>query len=208
LPAPEERCEKKEKLDPRIVRTRRDLVESMRTLLSEKSFTRISVQEITERALINRATFYAHFEDKFHLLQYMLRESFEEKVLPRVHFCDGISKGNLHTLTVATCEFLAEFNDLYAPKHSNDHPPIERLIQPLILQILMVWFEISDGETAVKQPAEKKAITLSWAIFGSALQWSRSGRTETAEKQSELIVDLLLSGVNVNGKREIASSEQ
>ncbi len=53
-----------DKIDPRIKRTRMFLEEAFSELLHEKDFQSISVQDITERAGINRATFYAHFPDK------------------------------------------------------------------------------------------------------------------------------------------------
>lgn len=185
------------KLDPRVVRTRRDLARSLHKLLSEKSFTRISIQEIAQRALINRATFYAHFEDKYHLLQYMFCGLFEERVIPRVRFCDGLTPKNLEMLTAATCELLAEFNDIYASKHIDEHPPVERLVQPMILEILTAWVGLSDADVGNAVSAETVANTLSWAMFGSALQWSRGARAKSAETESQQIVTLLLSGLRL-----------
>ena len=63
---------KQKKLDPRVIRTRRDLAASMRSLMREKPFSQITVQQITEQAMINRATFYAHFEDKYRLFDYLV----------------------------------------------------------------------------------------------------------------------------------------
>src|ERR1700728_2063485 len=60
--------------DPRVTRTRKLIRDSLTSLLAEKSFESISVQDIAERATINRATFYAHFTDKFALLDALVRE--------------------------------------------------------------------------------------------------------------------------------------
>ena len=46
--------------------------------MTEKNFQSITVQDITERATVNRATFYAHFEDKYTLLDESVRDRFEE----------------------------------------------------------------------------------------------------------------------------------
>ncbi len=51
-----------EKLDPRVRRTRGLILSSFESLLAEKNFEGISVQDVTEKAQINRATFYAHFQ--------------------------------------------------------------------------------------------------------------------------------------------------
>lgn len=38
-------------------------------LIADKKFERISVQEICDRAMVHRTTFYKHYEDKYDLLQ-------------------------------------------------------------------------------------------------------------------------------------------
>ena len=56
------------KIDPRIQRTQKAIIDAFYELLDEKSFGSITVIDICERALINRGTFYTHFEDKYSLL--------------------------------------------------------------------------------------------------------------------------------------------
>jgi AcrR family transcriptional regulator len=63
--------------DPRVKRTRQLLLQAFISLLEERhTIHSISVQDITERATVNRATFYAHFEDKYALLEVWMREKF------------------------------------------------------------------------------------------------------------------------------------
>lgn len=57
----------KEKKDLRIIKTRKNLYESLLHLLKEKTFEEIKVSDICENALINRSTFYAHYNDKYEL---------------------------------------------------------------------------------------------------------------------------------------------
>ena len=54
-------------VDPRIRRTRQLLQQALAKLLETKEFEKISVQDITEAATLNRATFYDHYGDKFAL---------------------------------------------------------------------------------------------------------------------------------------------
>jgi AcrR family transcriptional regulator len=56
------------KIDPRIERTQEALRDALMALIEEKGYEAISVREITERAQINRATFYLHYRDKQDLL--------------------------------------------------------------------------------------------------------------------------------------------
>lgn len=63
-----------EKIDFRVKKTRRALLEALRVLLAEKSFDDITVTELCERAEVRRVTFYTHFNDKEELFAYMIRE--------------------------------------------------------------------------------------------------------------------------------------
>ena len=62
------------KLDVRVKRTYRQLIESFLKLLNEKSFDEISISEICERADVHRATFYKHFDDKTEFLNFCVKQ--------------------------------------------------------------------------------------------------------------------------------------
>lgn len=58
--------------DLRVRRTRKMIQEAMLELTVEKGFPNITVQDIADRAMVNRSTFYRHYLDKDDLLvQYM-----------------------------------------------------------------------------------------------------------------------------------------
>lgn len=57
-----------EKNDLRIIKTKNALYAALFDLMKEKTFEEIKVSDICAKALINRSTFYAHFEDKYELL--------------------------------------------------------------------------------------------------------------------------------------------
>ena len=59
---------KKQKMDPRVIRTRQLLRDALVELIDERGYDKITVQDITEQATLNRATFYLHYRDKLDLL--------------------------------------------------------------------------------------------------------------------------------------------
>src|SRR5258708_20033897 len=69
---------KKEKKARRIQRTRHLLRQALFTLIVERGYETITVEEITERANVGRATFYVHYKDKEELLLVCLEELFHE----------------------------------------------------------------------------------------------------------------------------------
>lgn len=54
--------------DRRIQKTRKLLSEALISLIIEKGYDAVTVQDILDRANVGRSTFYAHFENKEHLL--------------------------------------------------------------------------------------------------------------------------------------------
>ncbi len=71
------------KVDQRVQRTENAIVTTFFELLEEKHFNNITIIDICKKALINRGTFYTHFEDKYQLLErcvYVMMKSFDEEV--------------------------------------------------------------------------------------------------------------------------------
>jgi AcrR family transcriptional regulator len=61
--------------DLRIRRTHAQLREALIQLIEEKGFDAVTVGDIAERAMVNRATFYRHFQDKYALVSSIFREA-------------------------------------------------------------------------------------------------------------------------------------
>jgi AcrR family transcriptional regulator len=66
------------KTDPRVVRTRHMLRDALIALILEQGYDAITIQDITDRAGLRRATFYLHYKDKEELLFSILGETFDE----------------------------------------------------------------------------------------------------------------------------------
>lgn len=62
--------------DKRVIRTKRMIRDTLTELMEEKGFEAITVRDLTEKANINRGTFYLHYRDKYDLL-----EQSEEEIL-------------------------------------------------------------------------------------------------------------------------------
>ena len=91
--------------DPRIRRTRKLLQGALATLMQAKSFDEISVQDITEAATVNRATFYDHYTDKFALLEALVAGGFHEFLGQRGVRYDAGCPAALGAIIHATCDY-------------------------------------------------------------------------------------------------------
>src|ERR1700741_955305 len=96
-----------ETTDPRILRSRRMLMDALARLLMKKEFEDVSVQEIADEATLNRATFYLHYADKNALLHAMTESRFRDLIQRRaITFTD--CNGALRAIALGVCDYLAE----------------------------------------------------------------------------------------------------
>jgi AcrR family transcriptional regulator len=66
--------------DLRVIKTKKYIEKSFIYLLRQKDFNKITVQDILDRALINRSTFYKHYTDKYELAENLCNEVFDSLI--------------------------------------------------------------------------------------------------------------------------------
>lgn len=66
------------KEDLRTKRTRKMILEAFINLVEQKGYEHVTVSDIANQAMINRATFYAHFKDKQDVYDYIFKEAVEQ----------------------------------------------------------------------------------------------------------------------------------
>ncbi len=64
-------------LDLRVQKTYVCLMNALMDILKEKDFEEITVNELCDRALVGRGTFYKHFKDKYEFFSFVLNEMLE-----------------------------------------------------------------------------------------------------------------------------------
>ena len=97
------------KVDPRIIRTKKP-VEAFQEVSREK-MSQITVKDITERATVNRATFYAHFTDKYDILNYTLSETILKDLNNTLSVSDIINETVISNLFISIANYMVEVQD-------------------------------------------------------------------------------------------------
>jgi AcrR family transcriptional regulator len=179
-----------EKLDPRVKRTRGLILQAFGDLLAEKSFDTVSVQDVTDRAQINRATFYAHFEDKYKLLDYWVSQMFRREIEKRTLNACHYTPENLKNLILAVCEFLSHMHSECAQPHQQFESLTEGTIKQMLFGLLSYWLQ----QTNTKISTDIPATVATWAIYGLASFYSHSKKRPALET----FVDEALPLVAVN----------
>lgn len=163
-------------LDPRVQRTRDQIEQAFLEELDQKSLQSVTVGDITRRAGVNRATFYAHFDDKYALFDHVVRMTFSETLNAHLITTDPVySPENMRKLIQATCDYFSYLNNQCPPTERLNRPVAETQVQALLYETLCTWFPPTPSQTPIHQSNEEPqenyaALFLSWAIFGTVLQ--------------------------------------
>lgn len=185
------------RVDPRVKRTRELIVRAFEDLVAEKGHTGLTVQEIAERATINRATFYAHFRDQYELLDHYVSETFRKELWRRLPPSAGFHKETLKVLILAVYDYIELFNTACRRTDQKFWPLIEARVQSELYELLLGWIEASSLRGNRSVAPEVRASVVSWAIFGVGLQWSRSGAPHAVEEAADQTLSVLVEGLGI-----------
>jgi AcrR family transcriptional regulator len=189
-----------ERVDPRAKRTRQLLLEAFGQLVTEKSFEDITVQDITERATVNRATFYAHFQDKYILAEQFVQEWVQRALHKNFPPGAAFTSENLQLLIQTLCEFLAQMHTHCAPSNRQQFDSVlEQEVKQQVYEILLDWLKQNALPRSANQTQiELQATMASWAMYGAARRWSQGERKESAEQFARNALPMFMVSLDVS----------
>lgn len=178
--------------DRRAKRSVRLIKQAFRELVEEKGFEAVTVQDIADRADVNRGTFYAHFPDKYALLDLIIREKFRMLLESRLSADAGWTRKDLALVIRAV---LSHFEDVYlnCAHRESLNPMFEQAVQQELRAVLLQWLR----KTPAAQwsvPADVVASMCSWAIFGVANEWSKQRKAPPLEEMAEYVLRVVEQG--------------
>lgn len=184
--------------DPRVKRTRHLLQRTLLDLMREQSFQAITVQDIAERSTLNRATFYAHFEDKYDLLDSIMREGVQQALAGAVPDTAALTGETLRALCRTAFTYLAELQDHCKPRDRQFDPMLQKAVQDVLHEFVARSLRhVPCADLPGGASADMVAAILSWAIFGAASQWSQGARAQPVDEVAAQVAIVLSEGVAV-----------
>jgi AcrR family transcriptional regulator len=192
------KTETKKHIDPRVLRTRKLLEQAFIELMNEKGFQDMTIQDITGRATVNRATFYAHFEDKYDMLDSFIRQYFNEVLADKAPLAPIYTEERLQQIIVTVMEFFAPIHKHCAPTDRQQVAPVfESAVQEELMKYLLDWFALAPPTLVPKGVNPQTAANVwSWAIFGAAFQWAQGGQKAPSGAIAREITMVLTAGCN------------
>lgn len=186
----------KKRADRRVQRTRRLITQAFMEVAREKGFTATSIQDIADRANINRGTVYLHFADKYMLLDAVVRENFGAQLERQISPAASWDRQSLYQLILAVCTCMEGKYHHQTPRLIVPYELLERTLRDELMRIVMARFAQPDPALALGAlPIETLAQVVSWAIFGPALRWSQTPLVVPAEQIASEVLQVIMGGV-------------
>jgi AcrR family transcriptional regulator len=102
--------EETRKKDLRVIKTEQLIKETFIEMVQTIGYQRITIKDLCEKAMINRNTFYLHYNDKDHLVKMMINEVFTKynsKIIPMANqFYTNVLLAQKEQFTINVKDFL------------------------------------------------------------------------------------------------------
>ena len=174
-------------LDPRVVRTRRLLINALTEIIVAEGYEAVTIREIVRKAEVNRSTFYLHFYDKQDIMTQMqndiLNELTESLKHPMYTYEAAINDHKLSNRPIkshiAMFEHIEKHASLYQ-KLLNEREFRERITEGIQTEVLQfrdsVW----------------EATFMANGAVGIILYWLENGMKETIMEMSLWLTQITL----------------
>jgi AcrR family transcriptional regulator len=190
----------KKNLDPRIIRSRRFLRDALIQLIQEKGFDAIKIYDISERAELNRGTFYLHYQDKTDLLLKSVREMLEQLESdiqsPSIPL-NKLNRDNILKLLINVFQHFAEHTDFYYVVLCKvDIPSVINEMQRYIEEVALRWMthiQPDSGRRMVDSSMILKFVSSS--CVGVVKWWLEHEQPYTPENMAKQFLDLISLGI-------------
>lgn len=186
----------KNKPDPRVIRTQKLLRSAIVSLISEKGFSSITIQDIADRATLNRATFYLHYRDKNELLTDAFGELIANATpLPPTEGLPGPQDGiEWIALIFRQMSKNADFFRTLLTKESA--PAFNLLVRDYVMGIGLKWLTaLQSKESQASVHPEIASNFLGSAYLGVIAWWLQNGMPYTPEYMASQLIDLTVLGL-------------
>ncbi|MHB1627551.1 MAG: TetR/AcrR family transcriptional regulator [Bacilli bacterium] len=172
----------------RMTRTRKSLIEAFVELVNEKDFEKVTIQDLTERAQINRATFYAHYQDKYDLLDEVIGDSAMELLKEHTQDMCAFTKDKIKQLLFAVFEYHQRAKNRCRRSYHSIIP----LLRTQMLKALSHYFEGCLEEVYTKEERSFYVQIYARLIYEAGALWGMEQTDLPQQKIAEKVANLIM----------------
>lgn len=183
------------KTDRRVRRTRALLINSLISLLEEKSFKDITVKDLCDAADINRGTFYLHYRDIYDMIEQIEQDIMNQfEALISQHSPEELSE-DPYSLIYDIFQFTAENADLCKTllSQNGDISFLVRIKNLFRERFIQIW--ISSLEETNHSQLEYSYNFIAAGYVGLIESWLFAGRPESLEEMATLANNIITTGI-------------
>ncbi|GHH97505.1 TetR/AcrR family transcriptional regulator [Neobacillus kokaensis] len=186
--------------EKRVNRTKRLIRDTLTELMEEKGFEGVTVRDLTEKAQINRGTFYLHYRDKYDLLE----QSEDEIIKGIVQLVNDIkpmeavaftSQGEPFPVIQKLFEYFQEHADfmkvILGPKGD---PAFQVKLRELITQTFLQKIATEVNKEDMLVPVEFLTTYVSAAHVGVIQHWLETGMEKSPSEMTLILAKMTLLG--------------
>ncbi len=157
--------------DKRVIKTKKNLKETLINMLSEKSFESITVKDLCEKACTSRVTFYTHYHDKYELMDDISHDmiNIAREEYARLQSGNNASKDP----TLSYCNFLESVLNMYYKNlklfsHTNsyENPYLNFSFYKYMLEYLEIHTKKRSNKLKPKYSIKKIVGFLCYGLWG------------------------------------------
>lgn len=179
--------------DPRVLRTKKLIIDSFISLMKEKAFHSISIKDITEQATINRATFYRHFSDKHLLLENVVQEIMMKQAFEKVRQQQQLNEQSMQMIIDSFCDFVEELQQTFGRNYDTVIHLAENTFKHELIDLFLHFFPTENEKDKIK--VRYIAIMLVTSIYSASCAWISEGKNMSREAFSETIIGFLMGAI-------------
>ncbi len=177
--------------NPQLVRTERAITNALIQLLKRKPFEKITVQDILDETPVTRATFYAHFRDKYEVAERMLERFIQTR--SEIHNAFLSSPASLDALLKGT-RLGKDFTDALMKIHTEKVDFRKTLAEELAK-------EYRAQSTSPTRDIEANIYAQAYLELYLSFFNSDTGEV-SADKTYQMLVPVILKLLNISGDKE------
>lgn len=188
-----------EKTDLRIVKTHKALSDTFLTMLEEKTFDEITVNELCEKAMVRRATFYKHFADKYDFFGFFVRQTRDGFLKEQHGYSAEEMSSSFYVFVFQSClTFMKEHKKLiHNVLKSNALPSLLNILSDEIYRdVLLKLREEQRAGTKFKVSLELMAAFYAGGVIRVLQLWLLN-QDNMSEKQMTMELRLLLDSLDI-----------
>lgn len=188
--------------DKRVLKTKKNLKQTLIQMLSKKPFEKISVKEICENSQTSRITFYTHYEDKYDLVDDISKDMIK-MAQDEYHRLQDENNAKRDSIT-SYCNFLdcilnTYYNNLQLFSHTVPHenPYLNYSFYKYILKYLEIHAQKRSNALKPKYGLKKTAAFLCYGFleFINESNVEKTPPEKVREEVRELLKNILKSEI-------------